>query len=92
MDGTTAWYASQTFWGSVIAMVAGAGAAYDGLVKGDQTQTSAGLTAAFGGLFAVIGRFKATKPLGTTTTPSTSEKVAVKVDTAVVAAKVTSKK
>lgn len=78
-SGTTAWYASQTFWGAVAAIGAGAGAAYASFKTGNYETAGAALTAMFGGLIAVFGRVKATKPLGLSTTASVTEKVVAKV-------------
>lgn len=79
LTGSTAWYASQTFWGSIAAIFAGAGGAYAGFKNGDIQAVTTSLTAVFGGIVAVIGRFKAEKPLGSKSTPSVAEKVAAKV-------------
>jgi lysozyme len=71
MTNTTPWYKSQTIWGGLQAVVGGSIAVYMALKAGDvgsavtagQTVfvAAAGLASAFGGLQAVIGRFKATK-------------------------------
>lgn len=53
------WYASQTVWSSLGAVGAGLGAAYHGYTTNDTVTMSAGLTAAFAGIGAVVGRFKA---------------------------------
>lgn len=64
MDNNKPWYASQTVWGGVAAIGAGLGAAYASYKAGDVGGASAGLMAAFGGLQAIIGRFKATAAIG----------------------------
>jgi hypothetical protein len=58
------WYASQTIWGGVAAIGAGLGGAYASWKMGDMGGMSAGLMAAFGGVQAIIGRFKATATIG----------------------------
>lgn len=63
VDGK-AWYTSQAVWGGVAAVGAGLGGAYWGWMNKDPTAISAGLSAAFGGVMAVVGRFKATDVLG----------------------------
>ena len=73
MTNTTPWYKSQTIWGGLQAVVGGSIAVYMALKSGDvgsavtagQTVfvAAAGLASAFGGLQAIIGRFKATKTI-----------------------------
>jgi hypothetical protein len=58
------WYASQTIWGGIAAMGGGLGLAYYGYQHSDPISVSGGLTAAFGGLQSVIGRFKSTTVIG----------------------------
>jgi hypothetical protein len=60
---TKVWYASQTFWGGLAAIGAGLGGAYAAYKAGNMEAMVASLTAAGGGLMAVIGRFKATAVL-----------------------------
>ena len=68
------WYASQTIWGGLGAIIGGTVAAYSALKTGDIAGVVSNaqqvfvvvssMAAAFGGLQAVIGRFKAVKPIG----------------------------
>jgi hypothetical protein len=58
------WYASQTVWGGVAAIGGGLGTAWLGYSMRDPLSVSAGLTAAYGGLQSIIGRFKATTTIG----------------------------
>lgn len=58
------WYASSTIWGGIMAIGSGLGGAYYGYTQKDPLMISAGLTSAYGGLQAIIGRFKATTPIG----------------------------
>lgn len=80
MNGTTPWYASQTIWGGLQAVVGGVVTTYLALRGGniagaiDSGQqvviAVAALASAFGGLQAIIGRFKATKMVGKAVTPA----------------------
>ena len=58
------WFASQTVWGGIAAIGAGMSGAYVAYKSGDVGGASAGLMAAFGGLQAIIGRFRATTVIG----------------------------
>jgi hypothetical protein len=60
---TKPFFASQTFWGGIAAIGAGIGSAYMAYKVGNMEGVMAGMTAAGGGLAAVIGRFKATRAL-----------------------------
>ncbi len=64
MEVGKSWYTSQAVWGGLAAIGAGLGGAYWGWVNKDPASMSAGLSAAFGGLMAVIGRLKATEMIG----------------------------
>jgi hypothetical protein len=60
---TKAFYASQTFWGAVAALGAGLGGAYAAWKVGNIDGAMTALVAAGGALVAIVGRFKAVKPL-----------------------------
>ena len=64
MDNNKPWYASQTVWGGISAIGGGLGTAWLGYTMRDPVTMGAGLTAAFGGLQSIIGRFKADTPIG----------------------------
>lgn len=74
MNPNIPWYKSQTIWGGIQAVVGGLITVGVALRAGDIStavtngQTvfvaAAGLAASFGGLQAIIGRFKAVKPIG----------------------------
>ena len=64
MNGTTPWYKSKGILGGISAIASGGYAAYMGYVAHDTTAVMAGMTAAFGGLMAVIGRAQATTTIG----------------------------
>lgn len=58
------WYASQTIWGGVAVIGASLGGGYNAWRTGDMAGMSAALTAAMGGIAAIVGRFKATTAIG----------------------------
>lgn len=66
MDQTIgkAWYASQTIWGGIGAICAGLGMVVDGVMTKSVPEVGAGALAAAGGLHSIVGRFKATTPIG----------------------------
>lgn len=70
MNDTKPWYTSQTIWGGVAAIGGGLGGAYYAFSHGDMGTVATCLTAAFGGITAIIGRFKADTAIGPKTVPA----------------------
>ncbi len=68
MDETKSIFASKTFWGSVIAGLAGLGGIFGVDVTGAEQETLmngiAGVGVAIGTIVAIIGRMKAGKKIG----------------------------
>jgi hypothetical protein len=58
------WYASQTVWGAIAAIVTGLGGAVYGYQQKDPTIIVTSLAGAAGGFHALVGRFKADTPIG----------------------------
>jgi Domain of unknown function (DUF1906) len=58
------WYASQTVWGALAAIAGGLGGVVFGALNGDTPTILVSVTAAAGGFHALVGRFKATTPIG----------------------------
>jgi hypothetical protein len=58
------WYASQTVWGSAAAIAFGIGGAVYAYQQHDVTALGVSLASAAGGFHALVGRFKATTPIG----------------------------
>lgn len=56
-------WASQTIWSAMAVMGSSAGAAILAWKSGDMAAFGASLTAALGGINAVVGRFRASGPL-----------------------------
>jgi hypothetical protein len=57
-------WASQTIWSSIAVVGSSATGAYLAWASGDMAGFSAALTAFVGGLNAIIGRLRATQPIG----------------------------
>ena len=68
MNGTTAWYASKTIWGSVIAVLAGVstmfGLKLDAPLQDQLSQLLASAGEIVGGALAFYGRVVATTKIG----------------------------
>lgn len=62
-DATKPWYASQAIWGGIAAIGGGLGSAIFAYLNHDIGSAIAGLTAAAGGLHAIVGRVKADTPI-----------------------------
>jgi hypothetical protein len=58
------WYASLGIWSGIGSIGAGFGTAYYGYTQKDPNMVAGGLTAAFSGVGAVVGRFKANSVIG----------------------------
>lgn len=63
-DLTKPWYTSQTIWAGIGAIGAGLGGAFWSYQHNDINGAAAGMMSAFAGLNAVVGRFRATMPIG----------------------------
>ena len=57
-------WASQTIWSSIAVVGSSATGAYLAWTGGDMAGFSASLTAFVGGINAIIGRLRATQPIG----------------------------
>ena len=62
MEDTKPFYASKTFWGGVLVVLA-AGASLLG-IEPEQLPSADEIVAIIGGVLAIIGRFNATKAIG----------------------------
>ena len=63
-DLTKPWYVSQTIWGGVAAVLAGAGSLFYAAQAHDIPGVVAAMTAGWGGVTAIVGRLKATTVIG----------------------------
>lgn len=61
---TKPFWASQTIWSSIAVVGSSATGAYLAWSAGDMAGFSAALTALVGGINAIIGRLRATQPIG----------------------------
>ncbi len=57
-------WASQTIWSSIAVVGSSATGAYLAWASGDMASFSAALTALVGGINAIIGRLRASQPIG----------------------------
>ena len=64
LEDNKPWYASQTVWGAVIAILSSIGGAYYAYKTQNFDAVVTSLSAALGGVLAFIGRFKATATVG----------------------------
>jgi len=64
VNGNKPWYASETVWGAFGAIAAGFGGAWYAYTQKDMNAMALALGAAFSGLAAAVGRFKAVKAIG----------------------------
>ena len=64
MIDTKPWYASQTIWGGVAAIISGLGLVYHGFTSGNMPEAIGGAVAVAGGFHSVVGRLKAVLPIG----------------------------
>jgi hypothetical protein len=69
MENSTPWYKSKGVVGGIGAVGAGAFTAYNAWLGHDMNGVMTGMTAAFGGLMAVIGRMQATTTIGKPVAP-----------------------
>ncbi len=66
MNGNTPWYKSKGVLGGLSAIASGLFAAYMAYITHDMNGVLAGMTAAFGGTMAVVGRVQATTVIAST--------------------------